>query len=241
MIGRPAEFSKHSFPDTRHGVTRIPFVLLLFIIWLASAPLNLGCPKTEATRVSDAPETHTPQKSPRLAVISFAWTVEPDDWTDLRLGFGLQSVLTRSLNDTGLFRIVEEKPEIRKRLGLSTPKTWNRQGNYSPDELKAIASGLDADLLAYASVISYGLHQDRFQGGPFTKIKEVARVEIEVCLYEEEGRGLICRTGEGSAVKSAKSVLVVYEDDGRLSAKCLIGEASKKAVDAALDQLLSDS
>jgi hypothetical protein len=137
--------------------------------------------------------------------------------------------------------MVEEKPEIRKRLGLSTPETWNRQGNYSPDELKEIADGLGADMLAYASVISYGLHQDRFQGGPFAKMKEVARVEIEVCLYEEEGQKLICRSGEGSAVKSEKSVLVVYEDDGRLSAKSLIGEASKKAVDAALDQLLTRS
>ena len=150
-------------------------------------------------------------------------------------------MLTRLLSNTGLFRMVEEKPEIRDKLGLSTPGTWNLEGNDSQEELKAIADGLGVDLLAYASVISYGLHQDRFQGGPFARMREVARVEIEVCLYEEEGRKLTCRRGEGSAVKSANSLLVVYEDDGRLSAKCLIGEASKKAVHAALDQLLSGS
>jgi len=185
--------------------------------------------------------TYTPTTSARLAVVGVSNSLEDDDWRDLRVGFGLQGMLTEALYETGFFQLIEEKQEIRARLGVTVEDFWSRARDLSSEELGRIADMLDADVLAYGTVVEYATPESGLRLAVFSRQTNAVRIKVKVCLYEKASRELRCANGEGNAEFVGESVLFEFRDDGRLSTKSLIGEASKKGIDDALAKLLPGS
>lgn len=186
-------------------------------------------------------ETYKPEGTPRLAVIGVDTQVKCEEWRDFRIGLGIRPMLTDALFATGLFRLVEEKPEIRKKLGLEEETCWLAGLPSSPEELSRIASSYGADVVAYATVKSYKDPSSSWNLGPWSQRTDLAQLEVKACLYDSRTKQFVCSTGQGSAKFVAGGAFVEYRDDGRLSTKSLVGEASEKAVDDAVGRLLPGS
>ena len=186
------------------------------------------------------PDTYEPTGTTTLAVIGVSNRVKDDRWKDLRVGFGLKGMLIESLSDSGRFRLMEEKPEIRERLGLTVENVWPKGVVYSQERLAEIAESLEADLLVYATVKSFNNPSSNTSIGFVSRKTTTAKLRVEVCLYERHTQELICKTGKGGAKFVADGILVQYQDDGQLSTQSLIGKASKQAIDDAVARLIPE-
>ena len=186
-------------------------------------------------------EPYHPAGIPALAVIGIGKDLTDEIWKDLRIGFGLRGMLTDGLYDTGLFRMVEEKQEIRERLGITENILWERPLTYSPEELGRISRSLRADVLAYATVASFKAPSSGMKIGLFSRKINHARVDVRVCLFETSTGKIYCSKGTGNAESVADSLLLQFQEDGQLSTMSLIGKASKKAICNALETLIPES
>lgn len=176
-----------------------------------------------------------------LAVIGIGKGLKEKTWNDLRIGFGLKGMLTEGLYDTGHFQMKEEKQEIRERLGLTEENLWDRPVSYSLEELNRIARTLNADVLAYATVVSFKAPSSGIKIGIFSRQKNQAQLDVRVCIFETASGKRYCTKGTGIAESVSDSLLVQFHDDGRLSTKSLIGNASQKAIRDAIEKLIPGS
>jgi len=210
---------------------------LMILVFIATLGMGACYSRTKDALI----ERYHPEGNPKLLVIGVRNEIKGKDWQDLRIGFGLQSMLTESLYDTGHFLLQEEKPEIRSRLGLTTEKLWTRETNYSIEELKEISGALNADVVAFAAVTSFHTPTSDMKIGFFSSTRAMAEIEVKICLFDNSRQKSFCSVGKGSEENVSKGLLVEFQDDGRLSTKSLIGKASKQAMKNALNQLISGS
>ncbi len=208
---------------------RIVFLLLALLTACASRPGHTPL------------ESYHPAEGARLAVIGVGNRVEDREFSDLRVGFGIRSMLSEALYDTGKFQMLEEKRAIRDRLDLSQETIWKEGVRTTPEDLQRFAEALDADAVACATVTSYRVPTSGVSAGFFSRSKAMARLEIQVCIYQRATGHLFCRTGKGSADFVVDGLFVSYRDDGRLSTKSLIGKASKEAIENAIGNLMNPS
>ena len=234
ITGRLRVMDNHiAFKELKHWTIRLLAIYIVICSLNVSACYN----RKRDTLI----ERYHPEGHPKLLVIGVRNQIKGKEWQDLRIGFGLKSMLTESLYDTGYFLLQEEKPEIRSRLGLTTENLWNRETNYSLEELSEITGALNADVVAFATVTSFHTPTSDVKIGFFSSTKAMAEIEVKICLFDNNMKKCFCSVGKGREEYVTKGLLVEFQDDGRLSTKSLIGKASKQAMNNALNQLISGS
>jgi hypothetical protein len=209
--------------------TSLLFWLLLFLAHAAFCALQ----------EENQPITTNAQK-PTLAVIGMANQVEDENWRDARVGLGLRNVLAELFFDTGRFSLIEEKPEIRRRLDKFSEGLWQLGKSADMDRIVERIGILESDFVAYGKVTYFGKPKTKLSFGPMHMQRNAVVIEVLVTLlnlqsgktYQEEGKG-VSRTVVGST-------LFQFREDHVELDKTNVGNAVREALEEAVGKITKE-
>jgi len=220
------------------------WVILLAV--LAMALSACPGPQTQSSGASSAAGL-TVRSGEALAVIGVqrgdppSGRGEADSLRDVRVGFGLNSLLAESLFDTGKFRLIEEKDVHQRELLDDLVKTYwiETRASYTPEQLQRVAQQLGVALLAYGSVAYGGFSGQRLMLGPFSRAEQTLHLQVTACLYAAATRASLCRQGQGEARQEGAGVGYEFYGDRLDVVKNARGLATKEAVVLAVRDLIA--
>jgi curli biogenesis system outer membrane secretion channel CsgG len=158
-----------------------------------------------------------------------------------RIGFGLATLLSEVLFDTGKFRLMEEKALQKRELLDNLAQTyWIEPGpRYSAHRLQSIALQLGVELLAYGSIVR--TKTSKFSSGiAFANYqKQKLQVKVNVCLYEASAGGIVCDEGQGEAQQEGAGVVYAFHGDRLDFENNAASKATKHAVILAVKALMT--
>ncbi len=176
--------------------------------------------------------------SARLAVIAASNESPAEELDDLLIARGIANLVAQSLYDTGRYRPVEEKPEIRSRIDdlvrrhlESAPEIAGNR-----EEVNRIREELNCQAIAWAVVKDLNKKRRRSSFGPFSSAKTTITVTVEVYL-QERGRQTVSAKGEGQGVTRASGVVFQIRDDRIAFDETTAGQAVQQAVKEAVGKL----
>lgn len=169
--------------------------------------------------------------------------IKDERWEDRRVGFGIASLIAESFFDSGQFRLIEEKEEIRDQLRNVREKLWMLSEEAAPlQEAAAVASQAGAEFMAYGRVVSFKTPTQRVSAGPFQRREKITEIKAEIILRDLITGKTITTDGKGKAKTTSTSVFFVYrEDRDEVNFdKSTVGEATKEAVAEAVSKAVKE-
>ncbi len=207
----------------RKRVVFLFFVFFIQQVWLGTIADSLA--ETEAT----APK--------KLVVIGVKSDVDLPELKDQLIGYGISSLLLQKLFDTGKYAPIESNPEIIEAINGLIKRQWmGGEKMYTPVEADQAAAQLRSDAVAYAKITKCEVSQSKSMLGPFSKARSKVIMEVEVYVKEKDAE-VRSAAGEGDAATSSAALLYKMRDDKIYFDQTALGQATEKAIIAAVDKL----
>lgn len=206
-----------------HGPSAAPF--------LATLALVAGCATAQ-------PRYLTSPTRLSVAVIGVRPAVNDARLRDLRIGFGLTSLVTEELYDSGRFRLTEIAPEVRRRIDRMTVDAWQRAALPDERDLDHVAVEAGADLVAFGEVVRFESPRSSLTLGPFSTQTNRLDVAVRICIRDAALAATWCEEGSGSASSSATAAAFEFRGDRVVFDQTSVGNAIAEAVDAAMKALM---
>lgn len=198
-----------------------------------------ACSAHGQTEAAVAPPT---ERAPLLMVVGFSSDVKLEAWQDARLGFGLTAALADTLYASGMFRMVEEKAEVRQRMRDMGAELWSdpgRQDDVRADAIEYLATVESRpEWIASGRVVRFGTSTRRASLGPLQQARRGFTVHIEVVLEQLDTGRTIRATAEGDAARTATSAFFSVRDDRVLFDATGVGNATMDALHQAVADVL---
>lgn len=198
---------------------------------LATLALIAGCATAQ-------PRYLTSPTRLSVAVIGVRPAVTDPRLHDLRIGFGLASLVTEELYDSGRFRLSEIAPEVRGRLDRMAVDAWQRATLPSERDLDRVAREAGTDLVAFGEVVRFESPRSSLTIGPFSTQTNRLEVAVRICIRDAATAETWCEQGAGSASSSATAAAFEFRGDRVVFDQTSVGNAVAEAVDAAMKALL---
>jgi curli biogenesis system outer membrane secretion channel CsgG len=169
-----------------------------------------------------------PKGSPVL-VLGLSKDFEQEGWEDEAIGWGLGTCLAEALYSTGLFKLVEAKPEVAAEIRAAQARAW-ATGAVLAGEAARIAPLQDARYLAYGRVVAAGAPRSSASLGILHARSRSTLIDVEITIEDVRTRRTLTAPGRGSAVRAAGSA--VFDLRGKEVAldKSTIGKATQEAI-----------
>ena len=174
-----------------------------------------------------------------IVIIGLSNEVKNKEWQDNRIGMGLRVVLSQLFFESGEFAMLEEKPEIRKKLNDFAHDIWalNKSGyNFKKDIENT--KDLGADFIAYGKIFYFGKPKSKFSFGPMHLNRNSVVIKVEVTLEDLKTGKKIKEKGKGVSTTTASSALFQFREDNVELDKTNIGNATKDALSGAVVKVL---
>jgi hypothetical protein len=176
---------------------------------------------------------------PALAVTGFVNQVDHKEWQDARVGMGVRAMLSQTLAETGLFTLLEEKPEIKTQIEEIAQNAWSSKNGddaltQGTDRMKAAG----AEFIASGKVFYFGKPRTRASVGPAHFASDEVVIKIEVMLTDCAKGKKITAIGSGKAKTTAASGLFTYHGENLDADASMVGTATKKAIDEAVGEII---
>lgn len=183
-------------------------------------------------------DTAAESRTGSLVVLGLENQVTDEGWQDLRIGFGLTSLLAEKLYDTGLFQFIEEDPRQRTRLEERRRELW--QGSITCREacFREEATHFGVTFIAIGRVTDFSTSGSKAFIGPVSTASRRSTVTVAIDLYQTERNEILTCDGKGSAATRAGALLFEFRGDAVAFDKSAIGPATEKALDKAVNCLL---
>ncbi len=198
---------------------------------LVFALLVVAC---SSRRIEPYPRFPEPRTT---AVIGVATGVSDERLADLRLGFGLSELVADALYDTGRFRLIEGRAEIRERADDLLERSWGAGAVPGTADLARQAAELGVDSVAYATITRFDSPRQKLTLGPFSTATNRLEIGVRVCLRDRPLARTFCADGAASTEASATALLFVYRDRGVVFDQTAVGAATAGAVRDAVARL----
>ena len=156
-------------------------------------------------------------------------------WGDLRIGYGVTSMIAQNLYDTGLFSLVEERREILGRLDEIRDRIWN-QGYDEDIDFDALQLESSA-WLSVGRLVYFGAPRTAMSIGPVHVRRNEVIIVVEVDLIDPEGETTITGEGIGVSERTSRSAIFEFRDDQLLLNQTSVGIALQDAVSEAVNDL----
>jgi hypothetical protein len=178
-------------------------------------------------------------QKPSCAVIGFVNQIENKDWHDGRVGMGVRSMLAQSLFETGLFTLLEEKPDIKAKIEEAAKAAWlDKSGSSTAlDGAAAFGKQAGARFVASGKVFHFGKPRTRASVGPAHFESDEVEIKIEVTLTNAADNKAITAVGSGKAKTTASSGLFTFHGENLDADASMVGTATRKAIDAAVAEI----
>ncbi len=156
-------------------------------------------------------------------------------WNDLRIGYGVSSMITENLYEAGLFSLIEQHSAIRGRLDQIREMIWHQ--GYDDDMDFTDLELENTSWLAVGRLVYFGTPQTAISLGPVHVRRNEVITVVEVDLMEPKGRTI---TGQGIGVSSrtSRSAMFEFRDDQLLLNQTAVGIALQDAVSEAVKDLV---
>jgi len=180
------------------------------------------------------------QENNTLYVIGFTNEVEDTSWRDARIGMGVRALLSQELSNTGKFRLLEEKDEIRQKIRDFSDSLWTMGADGDPEAMaRSEAENYDARYIAYGRIYYYGVAQSGFSGGGFHSKTVTTIIKLEVVLMDLKAGKTFSGKGKGKAKVRANSFLFEFTPRGDLAFdRTTVGVATEKAIGKAVQKMM---
>ncbi|OGC05374.1 hypothetical protein A2V82_05955 [candidate division KSB1 bacterium RBG_16_48_16] len=208
---------------------------LLFLLSLFIAP-----PAFCGLQEESQPATTNGQK-PTLAVIGMANQVEDENWRDARVGLGLRNVLAELFFDTGRFTLIEEKPDIRRRLDKFSQGLWQLGNNADFERIIERIGVLDADFIAYGKVTYFGKPKTKLSFGPMHIQRNAVVIEVDVTLMDLKSGKAYRQEGDGLSRTVVGSALFQFREDHVELDQTNVGNAVREALEEAVNKIVKEN
>jgi hypothetical protein len=175
------------------------------------------------------------RQKPSCAVIGFINQVENKDWHDGRVGMGVRSILAQSLFETGLFSLLEEKPDVKAKIEEAAKAVWLDKSGL--DGAAAFGRQSGAKFIASGKVFHFGKPRTRASVGPAHFESDEVEIKIEVTLTSAADNKAITAIGSGKAKTTATSGLFTYHGENLDADASMVGTATRKSIDAAVAEI----
>ena len=174
----------------------------------------------------------------RIAVIGVKNSIKNDSyksqWDRKLIAFGLCDLLAQEFYDTGLFKPVENNPEIIREIDRLIGRIWvEKNVDYEPDEVDRIAEQLHCDAVAYGEIFKFEVSESRAFIGIFSRRRSKVTIGIRAYL-KENGKPAESLTGEGEAYTKSVGTLFRIREGKIYFDETAVGMAAKQAVEKAM-------
>ena len=174
----------------------------------------------------------------RMAVIGVKNSIKNDSyksqWNRKLIAFGLCDLLAQEFYDTGLFKPVEDNPEIIREIDRLIGRSWvEKNVDYKPEEVDRIAGQLHCDAVAYGEIFKFEVSESRAFIGIFSRRRSKVTVGIRAYL-KENGKPVQSFTGEGEAYTKSVGTLFRIREGKIYFDETAVGMAAKQAVEKAM-------
>jgi hypothetical protein len=172
------------------------------------------------------------------AVAGFVNAVDHKEWQDARVGMGVRAMLAQAVSATGLFALVEEKPEIKAKLEQIARNAWTgKDGTKLLESASVELRQGGARFMASGKVCYFGRPRTRASVGPLHFASEEVEITLEVTLTDMVKGKKMTALGKGKAVTTASSGIFTFHGENLDADASMVGTATRKAVDAAVAEI----
>ncbi|MBI5485181.1 MAG: hypothetical protein HY888_12060 [Deltaproteobacteria bacterium] len=190
----------------------------------------VAAPRTSASALDQG-------KIRRLAVTGVCNETREQELSKLLVADGVAQLAAQELYDTGLFMMVEENPEITKRIQeLIALSTSSGAGQQKTDSTFA---QLGCDAVADIKIRKFSKSRIRSFAGPFSASNVDIAIDVEVSVKLKEGR-IITASGTGTGSTRASGVLLEVRNDKIHFDKTSAGIAMQAAVKEAVQKIAAE-
>lgn len=179
-----------------------------------------------------------PESSPVFSVIGVTNHVKDKEWQDKGIGFGLSSLISQYVHDSGCFTAVEENMEIKKAIQDHHELFWKITGKVGNADIQNAKQHIPAEILFYGEVLKCMQKKTRLGVGPFGKYKTTVRVTFRLNMIEAESGKKLSSTGTGYSEKGASTIIFEVRDSKINFNSTMAGIACQEAVKNAVDEIL---
>jgi curli biogenesis system outer membrane secretion channel CsgG len=177
-------------------------------------------------------------QKPLCAVTGFTNQVDHKDWQDARVGMGVRAMLSQSLAETGLFTLLEEKPEIKAQLEEIAKNAWSaKKGESQLESASVEMKKAGAQFVASGKIFYFGKPRTRASVGPAHFASEEVVIKLEIVLTDAGNGKKITALGSGKAKTMAASGLFTFHGENLDADASMVGTATRKAIDAAVAEV----
>jgi curli biogenesis system outer membrane secretion channel CsgG len=179
-----------------------------------------------------------PPAAPPCAVLGFVNQVDNKEWQDARVGMGVRAMLSQSIAATGLFTLLEEKPDIKAKIDEAARASWlDKTGKASDGTIGALKLA-GATFVARGKVFHYGKPRTRASVGPAHFESDEVEIGVEVTLVDVGTGKEITAVGKGKARTTAASGIFTFHGENLDADASMVGTATRKAIDAAVAEVV---
>ena len=174
-----------------------------------------------------------------LIVIGVVNGLSDERWKDYRIGFGVRTLITQALFNTGQFNILEEKQEIKEKIKELSRGIWeSSKKKYKLSRDIETVKSMGVDFVAFGRIFYFGKPQTDISVGIMHRRVIETVIKIEITIENIRSGKKISSKGMGKAKTEASSILFSIREDNVIFDETSIGIATRNAVEDAIEKLM---
>ncbi len=160
-------------------------------------------------------------------------------WSDLLIAHGIANLVEEELFATGLFIPLENKSEIKEQLQQLIEYAWHPPQGQEQDPIQAINPSIKSDVHVSGIIKNFRKKRSKTFAGPFSKAKVTISFVVELFL-KKNGKIICSGQGKGKGKTHSKAVFFQIKADKIQFDKTSVGKAARKAVRAAVQEMVKN-
>lgn len=161
------------------------------------------------------------------------------EWRNLLIAHGIVNLVEEELFATGLFVPLENKSEIEDQIRQMIEYAWRPPLGQAGEPVQSINTSVKSDVEVSGIVKNFRKKRSRAFAGPFSKATVTISFVVELFL-KEKGELICSGQGKGQGKTRSKAVFFQIREDKIQFDKTSVGKAARKAVGAAVKEMVEN-
>lgn len=161
------------------------------------------------------------------------------EWRNLLIAHGMANLVEEGLFATGLFVPLENKSEIEDQIRQLIEYAWHPPLEQGGGSVQRIDASVKSDVVVSGIVKNFRKKRSRAFAGPFSKAEVTISFVVELFL-KEKGKLICSGWGKGKGKTKSNAVFFQIREDKIQFDKTSVGKAARKAVYAAVKEMVKN-
>jgi hypothetical protein len=175
---------------------------------------------------------------PVFCVVGVKNNVDQKEWKDMGVGFGVNNLVAQYVYESGTFRPLEEKEEVKAQISKVRELYWNFAKDMKDEDLRQLQGPADADFFLFGEVTGCRTSHQKSFVGLLSSYKRFVRVQFRLYMIEKKSGKIISAQGEGRSEKGANAFIFEAKAGKIDFNSTMSGIATENAVKDAVEKLI---